>query len=63
MRYIEEGLISELGWWAAAAGGDFVGENVEDKVAMVSSAVARDYTLREALLITYYKDVFRISEY
>ena len=34
--------MSELGWWAAAAVGDFVGENVEDKVAMVSIAVARD---------------------
>ena len=34
--------MSELGWWAAAAGGDFVGEDVEDRVAMVISAVARD---------------------
>ena len=40
MRYIKDGLFGELGWWAAAAGGDFVGENEEDKVSIVSSVVA-----------------------
>jgi len=40
VRYIKDGLLEELGWWAAAvADGDF-GEKEEDKVAMVSSAVA-----------------------
>ena len=39
MQYIKDGPFEEIGRWAAAAGGGFVGENEADKVAMISSAV------------------------